>query len=84
MLVRLAFVIMRELEVYAADVRSLNKILELDRQFETVAGLRSKVDRNHDVVCRKLDEPIITLREIRSIFSKPGLEPRSKKQLLSA
>jgi hypothetical protein len=83
MLVRLAFVIMSELEVYAAGVRDLNKILELDHQFEAVPRLRYKVDRNHDTVYLELDGPTITLREIRSIFSKPGLEPRSKTQLLS-
>ncbi len=96
MLVRLADVTMIELEVYAAGVRDLNKILELDHQLEAVAGLRYKVDSNHDIVYLELDEPSITLREIRSIFSKLGLEPRfvgeippalrprSKTQLISA
>ena len=84
MLVRLAFVTMRELEVYAAGVRDLNTILELDHQFEAATGPRYKVDSNHDIVYLELDEAIITLREIRSIFSKPGLEPRSKTQLPSA
>lgn len=96
MLVRLALVTMIELEVYAAGVRDLNKILELDHQLEAVAGLRYKVDSNHDIVYLELDEPSITVREIRSIFSKLGLEPRfvgeippelrprSKTQLLSA
>ena len=44
----LSFAQMLELEVYAAGVRDLNKILELDHEFETIAGLRYKVDRNHD------------------------------------
>ena len=35
--VRLAAMI--ELEVYAAGVRDLNKILELDHQLEAIAGL---------------------------------------------
>ena len=96
MLVRLTFVTMIELEVYAAGVRDLNKILELDHQLEAVAGLRYKVDSNHDIVYLELDGPTITVREIRNIFSKLGLEPRfvgeippelrprSKTQLLSA
>lgn len=96
MLVRLADVTMIELEVYAAGVRDLNKILELDHQFEAIAGLRYKVDSNHDIVYLELEEPSIALREIRSIFSKleleprfvgeipPTLRPRSKTQLLSA
>jgi len=96
MLVKLAAVIMIELEVYAAGVRDLNKILELDHQLEAVPGLRYKVDSNHDIVYLELDEPTITFREIRGIFLKLGLEPRfvgaippelrprSKTQLLSA
>jgi len=67
---------MIELEVYAAGVRDLNRILELDHQLEAVAGLRYKVDSNHDLVYLELDEPIITLREIRALFRKLGLEPR--------
>ena len=67
---------MIELEVYAAGVRDLNKILELDHQFEAVAGLRYKVDSNHDIVYLELDEPTITFREIRAIFCKLGLDPR--------
>ena len=96
MLAKLAVVIMIELEVYAAGVRDLNKILELDHQLEAVPGLRYKVDRDQDTVYLELDEPIISFREIRSIFFKLGLEPgfvgaippelrsRSKTQLLSA
>jgi hypothetical protein len=94
MLVKLSAMI--ELEVYAAGVRDLNKILELDHQLEAVPALRYKVDSNHDIVYLELDEATITLREIRSIFLKLGLEPRfvgeippelrprSKTQLLSA
>jgi hypothetical protein len=67
---------MIELEVYAAGVRDLNKILELDHELETVAGLRYKIDSNHDLVYLELEEATITLREIRSIFRKLELEPR--------
>lgn len=67
---------MFELEVYAAGVRDLNKILELEHQLAVVAGLRYKVDRNHDLVYMELEEPTITFREIRAIFRKLGLEPR--------
>lgn len=87
---------MIELEVYAAGVRDLNKILELDHQLEAVPGLRYKVDSNHDLVYMELEEPVITLREIRAMFRKldleprfigavsPELRPKSKTQLLSA
>ncbi len=66
---------MIELEVYARGLRDLNKILELDRQLAQIAGLRYKVDSNHDIVYFEFDEPTVTLREIRAIFSRLGLEP---------
>jgi hypothetical protein len=65
-----------ELEVYAAGVRDLNNILELDHQLEAVPGLRYKVDSNHDLVYMELEEPVITLREIRAMFRKLDLDPR--------
>jgi hypothetical protein len=65
-----------ELEVYAAGVRDLNKILELDIELGPIAGLRYKVDRNHDIVYMELEAATVTFREIRSIFRKLGLEPK--------
>jgi hypothetical protein len=65
-----------ELEVYAAGVRDLNKILELDHEIEAVPGLRYKVDRNHDIIYMELEAPTVTFREIRSMFRKLGLEPK--------
>jgi len=62
--------------VYAAGLRDLNKVLELDHQLETVPGLRYKVDSNHDIVYLELEEPTITVREIRAMFKKLGLDPR--------
>jgi hypothetical protein len=67
---------MIELEVYAAGLRDLNKILELDHQLEAIPGLRYKVDSNHDIVYLELDEPSVTFREIRAILRKLGLDPR--------
>lgn len=67
---------MLELEVYAAGVRDLNKIMELDHELGTMAGLRYKVDSNHDLVYLEMEEPIITFREIRASFRKLGLDPR--------
>ena len=67
---------MLELEVYAAGVRDLNKILELDHELETIAGLRYKVDRNHDLVYLELEEPTVSFRDLRTIFRKLNLEPR--------
>jgi hypothetical protein len=67
---------MLELEVYAPGVRDLNKILELEHELEPIAGLRYKVDSNHDLVYLELDAPTVTFREIRGIFRKLNLEPR--------
>ena len=68
---------MVELEVYAAGVRDLSKILELDHQLEAVPGLRYKVDSNHDIVYMEFDEdPSMTIQELRAIFRRIGLEAR--------
>jgi hypothetical protein len=65
-----------ELEVYAAGVRDLSKILELDIELGTIPGLHYKVDRNHDIIYMELEGPTVTFREIRSIFRKLGLDPK--------
>lgn len=67
---------MLEIEVYAAGVRNVDKILALDHELEAVAGLRYKVDSNHDIVYLDFDEPTLTIQEIRSIFRRLGLEAR--------
>ena len=68
---------MIELEVYAAGVRELDKIMQLDHLLETVSGLRYKVDSNHDLVYLEFDEPAsLTSAAIRETFSKIGLKAR--------
>ena len=67
---------MIELEVYAAGIRNLEKILELDHEFEAVPGLRYKIDSNHDIVYLDFEEPTMTVQEVRAVFRKLGLEPR--------
>lgn len=67
---------MIELEVYAAGLRDLNKVLELDHLLETIPGLRYKVDSNHDIVYLEMEEPTISFREIRAMFKKLDLDPR--------
>jgi hypothetical protein len=66
---------MMKLEIYAADLRDLNKIL-LDHQLEAIAGLRYKVDRNNDLVYLEFDKPTLNVREIRAIFLRLGLNRR--------
>ena len=67
---------MIELEVYAAGVGQLEKILELDHELEAVPSLRYKVDSNHHIVYLEFEEPTLTVQEVRGIFRKLGLEPR--------
>jgi len=71
----LQFAHMFEIEIYARGLREMGKILELDRQLVEIAGLRYKVDTNHDIVYLEFDEPTLSLREIRTIFLKLSLEP---------
>jgi hypothetical protein len=66
---------MFEVEIYARGLREMGNVLELDRQFVEIAGLRYKVDTNHDIVYLEFDEPTLSIREIRAIFLKLGLEP---------
>jgi hypothetical protein len=66
---------MFEVEIYARGLREMGNILELDRQLVEIAGLRYKVDTNHDIVYLEFDEPTLSIREIRAIFIKLGLEP---------
>jgi len=67
---------MLELEVYAAGLRNLEKILELDLEFESVPSLRYKVDTNHDIVYMEFEEPTLTIQEIRAIFRKLNLDAK--------
>lgn len=67
---------MIELEIYAAGVRDLKNILELDHALETMPGLRYKIDRNHDIVYFEADQPKCNVQEIMAAFRRLGLEPR--------
>lgn len=67
---------MIELEVYAAGVRQLERILQLDHELEAISGLRYKVDSNHDIVYLEFEEPTLTVAEVRAIFRRLGLEAR--------
>ena len=66
---------MIEIEIYARGLREMGKILELDRQLVEIGGLRYKLDTNHDIVYLEFDEPTLSIREIRAIFIKLGLQP---------
>jgi hypothetical protein len=65
---------MFEVEIYARGLREMGKILELNRRLVEIAGLRYKVDTNHDIVYVEFDEPTLSVREISAIFSNLGLK----------
>lgn len=68
---------MIELEIYAPGVRELDKIMELDHALGAAAGLRYKVDSNHDIVYMEFEEPpSMTTSEVRNVFSRIGLQSR--------
>jgi len=67
---------MTELEIFAAGVRDLKVILELDHVLEGIPGLRYKIDRNHDIVYFECDQPKFNVQEILGAFQRLGLEPR--------
>ena len=65
---------MIELEIFAAGVRDLKVILELDHVLETIPGLRYKIDRNHDIVYFEVDQPKCNVQEILGAFRQLGLK----------
>jgi len=60
---------MMELEIYAAVLRDLNKILQLGRQLEAISGLRYRVDSNNDLVYFGVDKPRSTFVKFGRFFS---------------
>ncbi len=75
---------MIEIEVYAAGLRSPDKLMGLDLELGAIPGLRYKVDTLHDVMFLESDEVLPSLEEIRCIFSKLGLQARFVGQTQSA
>ncbi len=67
---------MMELEAYAAGLRDLNKILELDHQLEAIAGLRHELDSNYYLIYLEFHKTTLNVRERRAIFLRLGLDPR--------
>ena len=67
---------MIELEIYAAGVRDLKIILELDHLLSAIPELRYKIDRNHDIVYFEVDQPSFNVHEVLDAFRRLDLEPR--------
>jgi len=74
---------MIELEVYAAGVRNPDKMMGLALELDGIAGLRYKVDTNHDIIYMEYSEQPPTAAGLRSIFTKVGLDAKFVGQLPS-
>ena len=66
---------MLEIEIYASGIRDTQNIMNLGHAFETVEGIRYKVDGNHDIVYIEMDEPVMSLVELKDVFTRLSLEP---------
>ena len=67
---------MVELEVYAAGVRTPEKMMALALELDVMAGLRYKVDTHHDIIYMEFTERVPTLSALRSVFLKTGVEAK--------
>ena len=64
---------MVEIEVYAAGVRSPDKMLGLALELDVVPGLRYKVDADHDIIYMEFAGEVPRLSTFEAIFLKLGL-----------
>jgi len=64
---------MVEIEVYAAGVRSPDKMLGLALELDVIPGLRYKVDTDHDIIYMEFVGEVPLLSTFEAIFSKLGL-----------
>jgi hypothetical protein len=67
---------MVELEVYAAGLRNPEKMMGLALELDSIAGLRYKVDTNHDIAYLEFGGDALSLAEITAIFNKLELKAR--------
>lgn len=67
---------MVELEVYAAGLRTPEKMMGLALELDAIQGLRYKVDTNHDIAYLEFHNEPKSIEEIAAIFNK--LEMRAR------
>jgi hypothetical protein len=65
---------MVELEVYAAGLRSPDKMMGLALELDAILGLRYKIDTNHDIVYLEFGAEPLSLADITAIFNKYDLK----------
>lgn len=67
---------MIEVEIYAAGVRTPEKMMALALELDTLPGIRYKVDTNHDIVYMEFDANAPALASLNALFSKAGLDAK--------
>jgi hypothetical protein len=67
---------MVEVEIYAAGVRSPEKMMALALELDSLPGIRYKVDTNHDIVYMEFGTQAPELSSLKSLFSKAGLQAK--------
>jgi hypothetical protein len=67
---------MVELEVYAAGVRSPDKMMGLALELDTLTGLRYKVDTNHDIVYMEFSDDTLPVNSVKALFGRAGLDAK--------
>ena len=72
---------MVEIEIYAAGVRSPEKMMGLALELEAITGLRYKVDTNHDIVYMEFTERVPNAEALAALFRRVELEAKFVGQL---
>lgn len=67
---------MVEVEVYAAGVRTPEKMMALALELDTLSGVRYKVDTNHDIVYMEFGGEPLAAESLKSLFHRAGLQAR--------
>lgn len=67
---------MVELEVYAAGVRSPEKMMGLALELDTLSGLRYKVDTNHDIIYMEFINEPPPVSSVLALFDRAGLKAK--------
>lgn len=67
---------MVELEVYAAGVRSPEKMMGLALELDTLTGLRYKVDTNHDIIYMEFVNEPPPVSTVQMLFQRAGLSAK--------
>lgn len=65
---------MVEFQIYAAGLRSPDKLMGLDLELAAINDLHYKVDALHDIIFIESENSDLSLKELECIFAKLGLK----------